>query len=73
MSVGRTVSVIVPSTGPVSSPSSMRNVVAPVTSSPAITARCTGAAPRQAGSSEKWRLTQPWRGMSRAARGTIAP
>ena len=33
--------------------------VAPVTSSPAMSARWTGAAPRQAGSSEKCRLTQP--------------
>ena len=30
--------------------------------SPAISACCTGAAPRQAGSSEKCRLIQPWRG-----------
>ena len=30
-----------------------------VTSSPAMIARCTGAAPRQAGSTEKCRLTQP--------------
>ena len=37
----------------------MRNVVAPVNSSPAHSARCTGAAPRQAGSSEKCRFTQP--------------
>ncbi len=35
---------------------------APVISSPCSTACCTGAAPRQAGSSEKWRLTQPWTG-----------
>ena len=32
-----------------------------------------GAAPRQAGSSEKCRLTQPCRGMSSAAGGTSAP
>ena len=37
-----------------------------MTSSPAMTACCTGAAPRQAGSSEKCRLTQPCRGMSSA-------
>ena len=73
VSLGRTVSVRVPSSGPVSSPSSSRNVVAPVTSSPAMIARCTGAAPRQAGSSEKCRLTQPTRGTSSAARGTRAP
>ena len=34
---------------------------------------CTGAAPRQAGSSEKCRLTQPCRGMSSAGRGSSAP
>ena len=37
----------------------MRNVVAPVISSPCRIACCTGAAPRQAGSSEKCRFTQP--------------
>ena len=69
MSSGRTVSVSVPSTGPVSRPSSSTKVVAPVTSSPAISARCTGAAPRQAGSSEKCRLTQPCGGhVERGAR-----
>src|SRR5512144_1511618 len=51
----------------------MRNVVAPVTSSPAMRARCTGAAPRQAGSSEKCRFTQPCAGRSSAAFGTSAP
>ena len=51
----------------------MRKVEAPVTSSPASSACCTGAAPRQAGSSEKCRLTQPCRGMSSAARGNSAP
>ena len=42
-------------------PASSRNVVAPVNSSPARIARWTGDAPRQAGSSEKCRLTQPVR------------
>ena len=32
-----------------------------------------GAAPRQAGSTEKCRLTQPWTGMSRAVCGISAP
>ena len=59
VSVGRTASVSVPKHGPVSRPSSMRNVVAPVISSPAMTACWTGAAPRQAGRSEKCRLIQP--------------
>ena len=73
MSVGRTSSVTVPYTGPESSPSSMRKVAAPVISSPAMTACWTGAAPRQAGSSEKCRLTQPCAGMSRATLGRSAP
>ncbi len=51
----------------------MRKVDAPVTSSPAITACCTGAAPRQAGSSEKCRLTQPRAGTSSATLGSSAP
>ena len=42
-----------------SSPASSRNTAAPVVESPAISARCTGAAPRQRGSSEKCRLIQP--------------
>ena len=42
VSVGRIVSVITPYVGPVSRPSSSRNVVAPVTSSPAMTACWTG-------------------------------
>ena len=37
------------------------------TSSPAMIACCTGAAPRQAGSTEKCRLTQPWGGTSSSA------
>src|SRR5215469_8550860 len=51
----------------------MRNVVAPVMSSPCAMAWATGAAPRQAGSSEKCRFTQPCRGISRADRGISAP
>ncbi len=66
MSPGRTVCVISPNVGPASSSLTMRNVVAPVTSSPAQIACCTGAAPRQAGSTEKCRLTQPCSGMSSA-------
>lgn len=42
-------------------------------SSPAMIECCTGAAPRQAGSSEKCRLTHPWAGMSSATRGSSAP
>ena len=59
MSVERTVSVTTPYTGPESRLGSMRNVVAPVTSSPAAMAACTGAAPRHAGSNEKCRLIHP--------------
>ncbi len=70
---GRMVSVVVPSVGPESSPSSMRNVVAPVTSSPAMIARCTGAAPRQAGRTEKCRLTHPCRGTASTSGRRISP
>ena len=61
--------VIRPYVGPASSPATMRKVVAPVTSSPAQIACCTGAAPRQAGSSEKCRLTQPCGGIASAESG----
>ena len=73
VSRGPIASVTVPYTGPVSSPASRRKVAAPVISSPAMIACCTGAAPRQAGSSEKCRLTQPCCGSSSAAGGTSAP
>jgi hypothetical protein len=73
VSVGRTASVMKPYVGPASSSGTMRNVVAPVMASPAHTACCTGAAPRQAGSSEKCRLTQPYAGMSSALCGSRAP
>ena len=67
------VSVMTPSTGPVSSPRSMTKVEAPVTSSPAMMACCTGAAPRQAGSSEKCRLIQPEaRDLERRLRDEVA-
>ena len=59
--------------GPASSSLTIRNVVAPVTSSPAQIECCTGAAPRQAGSTEKCRLTQPCSGMSSADCGNRAP
>ena len=51
----------------------MRKVDAPVTVSPAMMACCTGAAPRQAGRSEKCRLTQPSLGTSSAAGGRRLP
>ena len=51
----------------------MRNVDAPVMSSPCRIACWTGAAPRQAGSSEKCRLIQPCGGTSSAAGGSSAP
>ena len=73
MSSGRIVWVISPKVGPASSSLTIRKVVAPVTSSPAQIACCTGAAPRQAGSTEKCRLTQPCTGMSSADCGSSAP
>ena len=73
MSVGRIGSVMLAKVGPASSSSTIRKVVAPVTWSPARIARCTGAAPRQAGSSEKCRLTQPCGGMSSTDWGSRAP
>ena len=45
--------------GPASMARTMRNTVAPVTFSPAQMERCTGAAPRHCGSSEKCRLYHP--------------
>ena len=48
-------------------------MVAPVMSSPCAMAWATGAAPRQAGSSEKCRFTHPCRGISSAACGISAP
>ncbi len=73
MSPERMRSVITPNVGPASIASTMRNVVAPVTSSPAQIACCTGAAPRHAGRQEKCRLTQPSGGMSSAEAGSSAP
>jgi hypothetical protein len=46
-------------TGPVSSPSSIRITMTPVSASPAMMARWIGAAPRQRGNSEACRLRQP--------------
>ena len=48
-------------------------VVAPVTSSPAAMAACTGAAPRHAGSTEKCRLIQPSRGTASSSSRSSAP
>ena len=73
VSSGRIGSVSTPYTGPASSSLTIRNVVAPVMSSPCSMACWTGAAPRQAGSTEKCRLTQPCGGMSSAACGSSAP
>src|ERR1700744_1321721 len=73
VSRGPTVSVSTPNTGPASSSFTIWNVVAPVTSSPCSSACWTGAAPRQAGSTEKCRLTQPRAGMSSATWGSSAP
>ncbi len=46
-------------TGPVSRPSSICMTMTPVSASPAMMARWMGAAPRQRGRSEPWRLRQP--------------
>ena len=73
MSVGRIRSVITPYVGPASISFTIRNVVAPVTSSPAQRACWTGAAPRQEGSTEKCRFTQPCTGISSADCGSSAP
>ena len=73
MSVGLIGSVRTPNTGPASSSLTIWKVVAPVMSSPCKIACCTGAAPRQAGSTEKCRFTQPCRGMPRADWGSSAP
>ena len=59
--------------GPVSSPSSIRITVIPLSASPAMIARLIGAAPRQRGSSEACRLKQPSRGASRIGFGRIRP
>ncbi len=59
--------------GPVSIPSSMRMMVLPVTWSPARMAACTGAAPRQRGSSDAWTLMQPRRGRFSTAGRNICP
>ena len=45
--------------GPVSSPSSMRMIVTPVSASPARMAAAMGEAPRWRGSSEAWTFRQP--------------
>src|ERR1700691_4985126 len=73
VSAGRIGSVTTPYTGPASIAATRLNVVAPVMSSPCRTACCTGAAPRQAGSSEKCKFTQPCRGTSSADCGSSAP
>ena len=62
-----------PYTGPVSSPSSSCMTHTPVSSSPASIARSTGAAPRQRGSSEKWRFTNPCRVAARSSGGRSWP
>ena len=62
-----------PKTSPASSSATSWKTVAPVTSSPAMIARCTGAAPRQRGKSEKCRLIQPRRGADRSGSRTRPP
>src|SRR5260370_39495470 len=52
---------------PVSIPASMRMEVTPVCVSPLAMAQLMGAAPRDLGSSEAWRLVQPSLGMFKRA------
>ena len=59
--------------GPVSNCSSICIMVMPVLESPAIIARCIGAAPLQRGSIEACMFMQPRRGASRNAFGKIRP
>ncbi|CFR97826.1 Uncharacterised protein [Mycobacterium tuberculosis] len=73
VSVGWITSVTTPYIGPESRLGSIWNVVAPVIVSPAAMAACTGAAPRQAGSSEKCRLTQPCGGTASKGPPSRAP
>ena len=58
---------------PVSIPSSIRMIVAPVSESPASSACCTGAAPRHRGSSDAWTLMHPEGGMARTSGGRMSP
>ena len=46
-------------TGPASRPAVRRMIATPVSASPAMIARSTGAAPRQRGSSDGWTLSTP--------------
>ena len=60
-------------TGPVSRPASIRITLMPVVASRARIARWIGAAPRQRGSSDACRFTQPSRGHASTARGSSSP
>ena len=62
-----------PKTSPASSSGTSWNTLAPVRASPAMRACCTGAAPRQRGSSEKCRLIHPCFGVDRSGSRTRPP
>ncbi|MYK88262.1 MAG: hypothetical protein F4018_07900 [Acidobacteria bacterium] len=59
--------------GPASISRTSRMIVTPVSVSPAMIARCTGAAPRYFGSSEGWMLMVRSRGAASTASGSIRP
>jgi hypothetical protein len=58
-------------TGPVSRPASVCMMLTPVSASPAISACCTGAAPRQRGSRLAWTFRKPSRGTASSDAGRI--
>ncbi len=60
-------------TSPASSSATSWNTLAPSTRSPAMSARCTGAAPRHAGSREKCRLIHPAVGAESSGSRTSPP
>mmetsp|Transcript_1500 Transcript_1500/g.5098 ORF Transcript_1500/g.5098 Transcript_1500/m.5098 type:complete len:271 (-) Transcript_1500:417-1229(-) len=60
-------------TGPASISSTVYATVTPVTSAPTSSARCTGAAPRNCGSSDGWMFSVPSLGMARNFCGSQLP
>mmetsp|Transcript_5676 Transcript_5676/g.20629 ORF Transcript_5676/g.20629 Transcript_5676/m.20629 type:complete len:354 (-) Transcript_5676:97-1158(-) len=64
---------ILRSTGPASILSTVYATETPVTSTPASSARCTGAAPRNCGNRLGWMFSVPRRGMSRKRCGRKLP
>ena len=54
-------------------PGSSAKTVTPLSLSPDSIALCTGAAPRNLGNSEKWRLIHPCFGIDRVCAGRMRP